>query len=178
VTRAAVPRVSTFTVGDEIVVLPSGRRTTITAIDTFDGPLDHASAGRSVTILLADDLDISRGDLIAPVSGAPKPTQDLDATVTWMTDAPLRAGARYAVKHTTRIAKAVVREIQSVLDVETNGSHPADELRLNDIGRVSLRSATPLLTDTYRTNRTTGAFILIDEATGATHGAGLVEQVG
>jgi bifunctional enzyme CysN/CysC len=160
--------------GDEVEVLPSGVRTTIAAIDTFDGPVDAAFAPMSVTVRLADDVDVSRGDMVVGLGGRPTVTQDLTATVCWMADTPLRPGDRVLVKHTTRTAKAVVRTLDQRLDVTTLEPVPATELGLNDIGRVTLRTAQPLFADEYAENRATGAFVLIDELTGATAGAGMV----
>jgi bifunctional enzyme CysN/CysC len=160
--------------GDEVEILPSGLRTTIAAIDTYDGPVDTAFAPMSVSIRLADDVDVSRGDMIVGIGGRPSVSQDLTATVCWMTDEPLRPGSRVLVKHTTRTAKAVVRTLDERLDVTTLESVPATELALNDIGRVTLRTAQPLFADDYAENRATGSFILIDELSGATAGAGMV----
>jgi len=160
--------------GDEVEVLPSGVRTTITSIDTYDGAVDTAFAPMSVTIRLADEVDVSRGDMIVGLGGRPNVTQDVEATVCWMTDEPLRAGTRLLLKHTTRTAKAVVKTADERLDVTTFESVPADGLGLNDIGRVTLRTAQPLFADDYAENRATGSFILVDELTGATAGAGMI----
>jgi bifunctional enzyme CysN/CysC len=160
--------------GDEVEILPSGVRTTIAAIDTYDGPVDAAFAPMSVTIRLADDVDVSRGDMVVGAGGRPNVTRDLTATVCWMTDEPLRPGSRVLVKHTTRTSKAVVQGLDSRLDVATLTPVPATELGLNDIGTVTLRTAQPLFADDYAENRATGAFVLIDELTGATAGAGMV----
>jgi sulfate adenylyltransferase large subunit len=160
--------------GDEVEVLPSGLRTRITAIDTYDGAVDTAFAPMSVTIRLADEVDVSRGDMIVGIGGRPNVTQDVEATVCWMTETPLRVGDRLLLKHTTRTAKAVVTRLDQRLDVATFKPIPATELGLNDIGGVTLRTAQPLFTDDYSENRATGAFILVDELTGATAGAGMV----
>jgi bifunctional enzyme CysN/CysC/sulfate adenylyltransferase subunit 1 len=161
--------------GDEVVVLPSGLSTRIAAIDTFDGPVDEAFGPMSVTIRLEDDLDVSRGDMIARPNNQPTVGQDIDLMVSWMVDAPLRARARVAVKHTTRVARAMVREVSYRVDVDTlHRDTTASTLGLNDIGRVSLRTTVPLCYDEYRRNRTTGSVILIDEATGTTLGAGMI----
>jgi bifunctional enzyme CysN/CysC len=160
--------------GDAVQVLPSGRRTTIEAIDTYDGEIDVAYPPMSVTVRLADDLDVSRGDLIAAADNAPTASQDIVATVCWMAEQPLRAGARVAVKHTTRTVKAVVKELGDRLNVTSLDVEPADELHLNEIGQITLRTAQPLFFDDYRVNRATGAFILIDEASGATLGAAMI----
>jgi bifunctional enzyme CysN/CysC/sulfate adenylyltransferase subunit 1 len=161
--------------GDEVVVLPSGLPSRIAAIDTFDGPVDEAFPPMSVTIRLEDDLDVSRGDMIARPNNQPTVGQDIDLMVSWMVDAPLRARARVAVKHTTRVARAMVREVSYRVDVDTlHRDTTASTLGLNDIGRVSLRTTVPLCFDEYRRNRTTGSVILIDEATGTTLGAGMI----
>jgi bifunctional enzyme CysN/CysC len=161
-------------VGDEVVVLPSGRTSTVAAIDTADGPLDCAVARQAVTVRLADELDVSRGDLLAAAASAPSPVSTIEATVCWMADAPLRAGARLLVKHTTRTAKVVVTALHDRLEVTDLVRGPAEALQLNDIGRVALRTAQPLAVEPYAVDRTTGAFVLVDEVTGATVGAGMV----
>ncbi len=161
--------------GDEVVVLPSGLTTTIEGIDLFDREVPEAYPPMSVTVRLADDLDVSRGDLIARVRNAPTPTQDVDAMVAWLVPQPLTTGRKLAIKHTTRSARALVKDIAYRLDVNTlSRDAEAGELGVNEIGRVSLRTTQPLLADAYARNRTTGSFILIDEATGATVGAGMV----
>jgi sulfate adenylyltransferase subunit 1 len=161
--------------GDDVMVLPSGLTTRIAGIDTADGPVDEAYAPMSVTVRLADDLDVSRGDLICRPHNAPMMTQDVEAMVCWMTDKPLRSGAKLAIKHTTRSARAVVRELRYRLDVNTlHRDEDATELALNDIGRIKMRTTHPLFADEYRRNRTTGGFILVDEATNATAGAGMI----
>ncbi len=161
--------------GAEVVVLPSRRRARIAAIETLDGPLERAFPPMSVTLRLDDDLDVSRGDLICGAQDPPTPICDVEATVCWMADAPLRPGGRYAIKHTTRSARAIVETVEHRLDVDTLAREDsAGELRLNDIGRIRLRTSEPLVADTYAANRTTGAFILIDEATNETVGAGMI----
>jgi bifunctional enzyme CysN/CysC len=161
--------------GDDVMVLPSGLTSRIAAIDTADGPIAEAYAPMSVTVRLEDNLDVSRGDLICRPHNAPRVTQDVEAMVCWMTDKPLRRGTKLALKHTTRSARAVVRELRYRLDVNTlHRDEDAGELTLNDIGRVKLRTTQPLFADEYRRNRTTGGFILVDEATNATAGAGMI----
>ena len=160
--------------GDEVVVVPSGQRSTIAAIRTLDGELEEAPAGLSVTIALADDVDVSRGDVLCAADAPPSVTQDIEALVCWLIDRPLSAGSKYALKHTTKWAKAVVRELHDRLDVNSLDHEPAEQLRLNDIGRVTLRVTSPLAVDPYRENRATGSFILVDEATNATAGAGII----
>jgi sulfate adenylyltransferase large subunit len=165
--------------GDEVQVLPSGLTTTIAAIDGPRGPVDEAFAPMAVTVRLADDLDVSRGDLLSRPANAPQATQDLDALVCWMTDEPLRPRQRIAIKHTTRTVRGMVKELQYRLDVNTLHRDPdAGELGLNDIGRVRIRTTQPLFVDDYARNRVTGRFILIDEATNATVGAGMLTAAG
>jgi sulfate adenylyltransferase large subunit len=162
--------------GDEVAVLPSGGRTRIAAIDTFDGELEEALAPMSVTLLLADELDISRGELICRPDQAPTVARELEADVCWMSERPLRPGGRYLVKHTTRAASAIVDELRDLVDVGTleRTSEPPAELALNDIGRVHLRTSSPLVFDSYARNRRTGSFILIDETSNETVGAGMI----
>ncbi|MDO8210061.1 sulfate adenylyltransferase subunit 1 [Conexibacter sp. CPCC 206217] len=164
-----------LTPGEEVVVLPSGRTTRLAAIDTIDGPLDVAFPPQSVTLLLEDDLDVSRGDLIARPSDAPTVARELEAVVCWMADRPLQPGGRYAIKHTTRAARAVVDSIDWRLNVESLDREEAEGgLSLNEIGHVKLRLSAPLAFDSYERNRDTGSFILIDEATNDTVGAGMI----
>ncbi len=163
--------------GDEVVVLPSGMTSTIEAIDHFDTELDEAYPPMSVTVRLTDDVDVSRGDMIARVKNAPTPAQDIDAMVCWMTNAPLKPRQKLAIKHTTRTGRAMVKDLQYRLDVNTlHRDQETGELGLNEIGRVTLRTTVPLLCDPYSKNRTTGSFILIDEATGVTVGAGMINS--
>jgi bifunctional enzyme CysN/CysC len=162
--------------GDEVLVLPSGMTSTISAIDTADGPVDEAFPPMSVTVRLADEIDISRGDMLCRPHNAPAVAQDIEAMVCWMDEsAPLRVGGKYTIKHTTRTARTVVRGLQYRLDVNTlHRDESAPELGLNEIGRVKLRTTVPLLADEYRRNRTTGGFILIDEGTNRTVAAGMI----
>jgi bifunctional enzyme CysN/CysC/sulfate adenylyltransferase subunit 1 len=161
--------------GDEVVVLPSGMTSTIAGIDLFNQEIDEAFPPMSVTVRLTDDVDVSRGDMIARVKNAPTPSQDIDAMICWMTNEPLRPRQKLAIKHTTRTGRALVKDIQYRLDVNTlHRDQETGELGLNEIGRVQLRTTVPLLCDSYSKNRTTGSFILIDEATGVTVGAGMI----
>jgi bifunctional enzyme CysN/CysC len=161
--------------GDEVLVLPSEQVTTVASIDTYDGPLDTAFAPMSVTVRLTDDVDVSRGDLICGPDDRPSLARDLVADVCWMADAPLRAGGRYAIKHATHTARAIVEAIEDRVEVTSLGREAAPgELALNDIGRVRLRTSKPLAFDPYARNRATGSFILIDEATNDTVGAGMI----
>jgi bifunctional enzyme CysN/CysC len=161
---------------DEVIVLPSGRHTRIQRIDSEGGrAIEEAFPPMSVTLLLEDDLDVSRGDMICRAHNHPVPTRDLDAMVCWMSDMPLRGRGRYAIKHTTRNARAIVDELRYRIDVNTlHRDEEAAELGLNQIGRVHLRTSAPLLVDEYRRNRATGSFILIDEATNDTVGGGMI----
>ncbi len=161
--------------GDEVVVLPSGLRTRVAAIDSAEGPLEEAVPRESVTILLEDDVDVSRGDLLADPERAPVVARELTARVSWMAERPVEDGARLLVKHTTRTVPARVDEIVSVVDIHTLQDLPSPgRMELNDLGVVRFRLAEPLVVDEYVRNRGTGAFILIDESTNETVGAGMV----
>ncbi|MFH8724844.1 sulfate adenylyltransferase subunit 1 [Streptomyces termitum] len=156
-------------VGAPVTVLPSRVTTTIEAIDTLDGPAETAWAPQSVTVRLAHDVDVSRGDMIAPADGPPPVTRDLTATVCHVADRPLRVGDRVLVKHTTRTVKAVVKEIPSRLALDDPARRTAvEELRANDIGQVVVRTAEPLALDPYARSRRTGSFLLIDPDDGTT----------
>ncbi len=164
-----------FQPGQEVLVLPSGLTTTIEAIDTADGPVDEAFPPMSVAMRLVDDLDISRGDMICRPHNRPVVSQDVDAMVAWLSDSPMRLGGRYVVKHTTRSARALVQELYYRLDVNTlHRDLDAVALQLNEMGRLRLRVMVPLFYDEYRRNRTTGGFVIIDEATNDTVGAGMI----
>jgi bifunctional enzyme CysN/CysC len=160
--------------GDDVLVLPSGARTVVSAIETFDGPVDTAFPSMSVTVRVADELDISRGDMIVEPDDPPAPARELDAMLCWMDGAPLRAGARLVIKHTTRVTRAQVEELDYRVDVNCLSHEPAEELGLNEIGRVRIRCGSALMADPYARNRTTGSFILIDEASNDTVAAGMV----
>jgi sulfate adenylyltransferase large subunit len=165
----------TWRPGDEVVVLPSGRRTRVAAVENFDRPLEEAFPPQSVTIRLEDDVDVGRGDMLADPDNPPVVARELLAEICWMSERPLEPRAKLAVKHTTRASRAVVDELVSVVDMDTLDTVPAPErLELNDLAVVRLRLAEPLAVDTYERNRTTGAFILIDEATNDTVAAGMV----
>jgi bifunctional enzyme CysN/CysC len=161
--------------GDEVTVLPSGARTRIAAIDTYDGELEEAMAPMSLTLRLEDELDISRGELICHPDEAPAVARELEADICWMTDELLRPGSRYLIKQTSRSATAVIDVIADMVDVHTLERMAApQELGLNDIGRVHLRTSAPLVFDPYASNRRTGSFILIDESGNGTVGAGMI----
>ncbi|MBM6402873.1 GTP-binding protein [Phycicoccus sp. CSK15P-2] len=161
--------------GDEVMVLPSGLTSKIAGIDLYDQELDAAYPPMSVVVRLEDDLDVSRGDMICRVKNAPDAGQDIDAMVCWMTREPLRPRQKLAIKHTTRLARTMVKDIQYRLDINTlHRDQETQELGLNEIGRVTLRTTQQVFTDPYEQNRVTGSFILIDEATGVTVGAGMI----
>jgi len=161
--------------GDEVLVLPGGHTTTVEAIDTLDGALGEAVPPLSVTLRLTDDLDISRGDLICGPADRPSLERELTADVCWMADAPLRPRGRYLIKHAAHTVAAMVDELVDRVDVHTLDRESAPpELALNDIGRVRLRTARPVAFDAYARNRATGSFIVIDEATNETVGAGMI----
>ncbi|WP_327233789.1 GTP-binding protein [Streptomyces sp. NBC_01317] len=161
-------------VGDAVTVLPSGRTSTIEGIDALGESVDIAWAPQSVTLRLADDIDVSRGDLIAPSAQLPASTQDVEATVCHVADRPLTVGQRVLLKHTTRTVKAIVKDIPSRLTLDDLSQHPAPgQLVANDIGRVRIRTAEPLALDPYAESRRTGSFLLIDPADGTTLSAGM-----
>ncbi|WP_062519086.1 sulfate adenylyltransferase subunit 1 [Demequina silvatica] len=167
----------TIRVGDEVMALPSGMTSKVAAIDGPNGPLEVAQPPMSVTLRLEDEIDVSRGDVICRAGNHPEPTQDLDATICWMDADALTVGRKLGILHTTRMARAMVKDVAYELDVNTlHRNTDATELNLNSIGRVKLRVTSPLLIDDYADNRTTGSFILIDEATNRTVGAGVVRE--
>ncbi len=159
-----------------MLVLPSGLESTIASIDTADGPVEEAFPPMAVIVTLTDDIDISRGDMICRPHNQPAVLQDLDAQVCWMDEtASLAVGRRYGIKHTTRWARAVVRDVSYRIDVNTlHRVEDATELSLNEIGRVQLRATQPLFVDAYIGNRQTGAFILVDEGSNRTVAAGML----
>ncbi|MFW0791848.1 sulfate adenylyltransferase subunit 1 [Gordonia sp. CPCC 205333] len=162
-------------VGDEITVLPSGTRSRITQIDTADGQLASAHAGRSVTLLLEDDVDISRGDVIAAVADAPEPIQQFTATVCWLADKPLRPGARVLLKHGTKTTQAIIGALDALFDEQNLALLEGPEaLELNHIGLISVQTAEPIAADDYAISRESGSFLLIDPQGGNTLAAGLV----
>ncbi|MFT4087293.1 MAG: GTP-binding protein, partial [Gordonia sp. (in: high G+C Gram-positive bacteria)] len=163
------------TVGDEIVVLPSGQRSKIAKIDTPDGELPTAHTGRSVTLLLEDDIDISRGDLIAAADDAPEPAQQFTATVCWLADKPLRPGARLLLKHGAKTTQVIIPALEALFDEQNLSLIDTPEaVELNQIGRISLMTADPIAADDYATDRESGSFLLIDPQGGNTLGAGLI----
>jgi bifunctional enzyme CysN/CysC len=164
-----------FRPGDAVVALPSGLESTITAIETFDGPLQEAFPPMAATVRLADDISITRGTMLARPTNQPHVSQDLSAMVCWMVDRPVTTRSMFALQHTTKAVRAMVTEVVYRLDVNTTRrDESAMQLDVNDIGRISLRATEPLVYDAYRKNRSTGAFILIDEGTNETVAAGML----
>src|SRR5690349_6566985 len=156
----------TLRVGDEVVVLPDGGRTRIAGLDTFDGRVEEAFAPMSVTALLEDDLDVARGDVLCAADAPAQVARDLQADVCWLGEQPARPSGRYLVKHTTRTTRAELTRIEHRVDVGSLRTEPdPGGLALNDIGRIGLRTTSPLVIDRYADNRATGSFILIDETT-------------
>jgi len=160
--------------GSEVVVLPGGQRTKIAAIDAYRGELEAAFPTMSVALRLADEIDVSRGDMLVEPEDQPVSARELEAVVCWMSESPLAPRGRYTIKHTTRTARAIVEQIEHRVDVNTLEHVPASQLTLNEIGRVQLRCSTALVVDPYARNRTTGSFILIDEGTNDTVAAGMI----
>jgi sulfate adenylyltransferase subunit 1 (EFTu-like GTPase family) len=161
--------------GDEVVVLPSGRTTKISKIEEGGVAIETAFAPMSVVVHLADDVDVGRGDLIARIGQPPRVSQELEAMVCWMTDKPLSPRSRYALKHTTRWTRAIVSEVVHRLDINTGElDTEAKDLGLNALGRIKLRTTSPVVYDPYTQNRITGSFILVDETTNATVAAGML----
>jgi sulfate adenylyltransferase large subunit len=160
--------------GSEVMSMPGGQRTKVKAIDTFEGETEAAFPTMSVALRFEDEIDVSRGDMIVEIEDQPVASRELEARVCWMADQPLRPGGRYLIKHTTRTVKAIVDQLEFRFNVNTLEHEPASELGLNEIGRVHLRLSSPLMVDPYSRNRTTGSFIVIDEGTNDTVGAGMV----
>ena len=161
--------------GDEVAVLPSGFTSKIKSIDSMNGPVAEAFPPMSVTMTLEDDIDISRGDMIVKVGNQPMQEQELDVMVCWMNERPFQVGGKYALKHTSRDARCIVKEVKYKMNVNTLQKAEGDQtIGLNDIGRISLRTTVPLFFDGYRKNRATGSLVLIDEATNNTVGACMV----
>jgi len=163
-------------VGDEVMVLPSGLTTTVTGIDSHSGPLTEAGPGQAITLLLADDLSITRGDMICRPHNRPRVSQELEAMMCWMDDAnPLQLNKIYTIKHTTKNVRAKITSVLYRLDIShLHREAGVKSLAMNEVGRVTLHSTSPLFYDDYHQNRTTGCFIVIDETTGQTAGAGML----
>ncbi|HMP68196.1 MAG TPA: GTP-binding protein [Pirellulaceae bacterium] len=164
-----------FRKGDDVIILPSGKRSTITEIHTHDGSVDLAYTPMSVSLLLADDIDISRGDMIVTPASIPTVNQDFEAMICWMNEEPLRKGFKYGIKHTSRNARCMIKDIVHRVNIQNlEPETGVTSLGLNDIGRISIKTTVPLVYDPYSRNRFTGGFIIVDEATNATLGAGMI----
>lgn len=164
-----------FKPGDDVVVLPSGFNSKIKSIDTMKGSLEHAAAPMSVTLTLEDDIDISRGDMIVSSGNMPEVTQDLDLMVCWLGNKPLNPGGKYAIKHTSRELRCIIKEIKYKIDINTLHRLEDDlNIQMNDIARLKIRTTQPIFCDSYRRNRITGSLILIDEATHVTVAACMI----
>ena len=164
-----------FKVGDDVVVLPSGFQSKIKSIDTFNGSIKEAFAPMSITLTLQDDLDISRGDMIVRPNNQPKVGQDIDLMICWMSETPLIPRGKYTLRHTSKEARCMIKEVQYKVDINTLHRKEDDlQIGCNDIARISIRVTQPLFYDKYNTNRNTGSIILIDEGTNNTVGAGMV----
>ena len=165
-----------FKPGDDVTVLPSGFTSKIKAIESMDGPQAEVFAPMSATITLEDEIDMSRGDMLVKANNRPEPTQDIDAMVCWFSsDKPLSGRGKYILRHTTKEVKALVTEVNYKVNINTLHKLEDDlTLYLNDIGRIKIRTSAPLIADSYKSNRITGSFVLIDELTNATVAAGMI----
>lgn len=164
-----------FKPGDDVVVLPSGFQSKIKSIDTFDGEVKEAFAPMSVSITLEDDIDVSRGDMIARPNNQPQTTQDMDLMLCWLGNEPLNPRGKYLLKHTTNEVRAMVKQVRYKVDINTLHRNEEDiNIVMNDISRVNLRLAKPIFADPYSKNRSTGSIILVDETTNNTVAAGMI----
>jgi sulfate adenylyltransferase subunit 1 len=164
-----------FKPGDEVTVLPSGFKTKVKAIHSPDGDLQEAFAPQSVCITLAEEIDISRGDTLVKTNNPPRLSQDIEAMICWFSNKPMPPKAKLVVRHTTLETKAIIQEVKYHVDINTlHKVEGVDGFSMNDIGRITLRTAVPLIHDSYRRNRTTGSFILIDPGTNETVAAGMI----
>ncbi|MBT4438778.1 MAG: sulfate adenylyltransferase subunit CysN [Gemmatimonadales bacterium] len=174
--RGYAGRVASGTIrsGEEIMVLPSGQRTLIQSVDTFDGPVEEALTGDSVALTTADELDISRGDMIVRPLNLPVVATEIDAMLCWMSDEPMQGGTQYWFRQTTREAKAFISRVVYRIDVDTLHREDVEAFGFNDIGRVQIQTAAPIFFDRYEMNRETGSFILIDPHTNNTVAVGMI----
>ena len=164
-----------FKKGDEVMVLPSGFTSKIAKIDTFDGELEDAYPPMSATLLLEDDIDISRGDMIVRVNNQPEVTQDIDVMICWFNERQLQLRGKYAVLHTTQEARCVIKEVKYKMNINTLHRDLEDkDIKMNDIARITIRTTKPLFVDSYRKNRITGSIVFVDEGTNETVGAGMI----
>ncbi|MBN2732647.1 MAG: sulfate adenylyltransferase subunit CysN [Balneolaceae bacterium] len=164
-----------FKPGDEVMVLPSGFTSTIKAVETFENEEEEAFQPMSISMTLEDDLDVSRGDMIIKPDNQPTIGQDIDLMVCWLNKEPLKPGGKYAIKHTTKDARCIIKEVKYKVNINTLHRVEGDkEIGLNDIGRIQIRTTQPLFYDSYKRNRATGSLIIIDEFTNETVGAGMI----
>ncbi len=161
-------------VGDEVTVLPSGHTSKVKEIATYDGNLQRAYAPQSVTLTLADEIDISRGDMFVKANAMPQVAKEFEAMLCWLAEAPLDLNRKYIIKHTTRMVKCLFSRLEYRVDVNTLAHHETDKLNMNDIARVAMKVQQPLALDHYSKNRFTGSFIVIDEASNNTVAAGMI----
>jgi len=172
---AGALRSGTLKKGDRVLILPSGIETTLKAIEVHQKEVEEAFAPQPVVLHLEDDIDLSRGDSLVRLADLPPAvTQDLELDVCWMSERSLQVGDRYLLRHNATTVKAIVKEIQYRVNVHTFEQEPADSLALNDIARIRLRTAKPLVFDAYKQNRATGSLILINENTFDTVAAGML----
>lgn len=163
-----------FKVGDEVSVLPSGFTSTIKSIDTMNGNIEKAFPPMSVSLTLNDEIDISRGDMIVKVNNQPSSTQEFDVMICWLDESPMKIGGKYSLKHTSRDARCIIKDIKYKMNINTLQKVEDNHIGLNDIGRITIRTTAPIFLDSYRKNRNTGSLILIDESTNNTVGAGMI----
>jgi len=158
------------------MVLPGGHKTTIKSIDVHEGTLDEAFPPMSVTLLLSDDIDVSRGDMIVKEDNLPQVSMNLDVMICWMNPRPMQLNGKYALKHTTRDVRCIIKEVKYKVNVNTlEKMEDQKEVRMNEIAMVNIRTTKPLFFDSYKRNRRTGAVVLIDEGTNETVGVGMIE---
>ena len=163
-------------IGDPVTVFPSGRKSFIAGISTFDGDVEHAETGQAVTLTLADEIDVVRGDMLAATDDPPEVSNSTEATLVWLSDAPAEVNKRYRMKHATRQESAELKQIAYRININTLDREPVETLEMNAIAVVRIETSRPLSFDSYIANRTTGSFILIDPVTNATVAAGMITR--
>jgi len=164
-----------FKPGDEVMVMPSGFTSKVKSIDSFEGEIDEAFAPMSVCMTLEDDIDVSRGDMIVRTHNKPMMSQDVDLMICWLNEKALVEGGKYIVQHTSKEAKCIIKEVVYKMDINTLHRIEDDKvINVNEIGRITIRTTTPLLFDSYKRNRISGSLILVDEGTNETVGAGMI----
>ncbi|MDA3793548.1 MAG: sulfate adenylyltransferase subunit CysN [Elusimicrobia bacterium] len=163
-----------ISVGDDVAVLPSGKKSHVKTIETYDGRLEDAFTPQSVVLTLEDEIDISKGDMLVRQRNVPEMNSEFEAEICWMTEEPMVEGGRYLIKHTSNIVQAILKELRYKIDINTLHREDSKELGLNDIGRVIIKTQKPIMFDPYTRNHATGSFIVIDELTNTTAGAGII----